>query len=53
MKSTASKGKIHIDQLGSTERSKQLSIIDRLREHGVGDDISLPQARAISIVRGI
>ncbi|MCJ1250724.1 hypothetical protein MMC30_007952 [Trapelia coarctata] len=35
--------KVQIDQLGNAERLKQLSIIDKLREHGVGEDISLPQ----------
>jgi hypothetical protein len=43
MKPTASKVKVQIDQLGNAERLKQLSMIDKLREHGVGKDISLPQ----------
>lgn len=37
------KVKVQIDQLGNAERLKQLSMIDKLREHGVGKDISLPQ----------
>lgn len=32
--------KVQIDQLGNAERLKKLSIVDKLREHGVGVDIS-------------
>lgn len=43
MKPMTSKVKVQLDQLGTAQRLKQLSIIDKLREHGVGEDISLPQ----------
>ena len=35
--------KIPMDQLDSPERLEQLEKIDRLRELGVGEEISLPQ----------
>ena len=44
---TMSTTKLHIDSFDSGERNEQLEIIDKLRELGVGDDISLPQVSKV------
>ena len=41
--------KMTMDDLDNSERTKQLEMIDQLRELGVGEDISLPQVNLTTL----